>query len=306
MLYRIVNKIKTNFIKHQFFKLASAVKDTAPIDDLDTTANVIVLSMVQKKDIDMYLLAVKSFLSYIKVKKVVVIADTSIDEFDEKILSEHIPKIEVKKAENFRHSDIPVGGTWERLYAISAYLKDAYVIQLDADTLTLQEPTEVIDSIKNNQPFVLGTHQGQVLKSLQEASNFAEKHITSDNPHVQLAAEAALTHVDLPFHSYVRGCSGFTGFASDSIEPRDVEALSKEFYKVLGKKWEEWGSEQFASNLLLANQSNLMILPIKKYLTPLNTDFTGQCFLHFIGSMRFANHIYIKAAEIVLKQLRKK
>lgn len=303
MILRAANKIKTSLIRSKFSRLAQSVRDTAPVDNFNSESNVVVLSMVQKKDVDMYLLALKSFLSYLSVKKVVLVADPTIDEEDRQVLSSHIKELEIRPVEEFRDNGIPKGGCWERLNAVIQYSERNYVIQLDADTLTLSRPDEVITAVEAGNPFTLGTNQGQVLSSLVQASDFAKSHIKSDTPHVQLAAEAALTEVDLPISQYVRGCAGFTGFAKGYFTQQSLLDLSQAFQSQLGDKWHEWGSEQFASNLLLANQPGLVILPIKKYLTPVSADFTDQCFLHLIGSMRFANNIYLSATRQVLADL---
>ena len=38
---------------------------------------------------------------------------------------------------------------WERLYAISGFVRETYVVQLDADTVTVQPIPEIVEGVRN-------------------------------------------------------------------------------------------------------------------------------------------------------------
>jgi hypothetical protein len=295
MIVRAFNKLNTTLIKRAFNKKAAKIRTTAPVSEFDSSSNLIVLSMVQKKDADMYLIALKSFLKYLRPQKVVIVADPSIDEDTTALFHRHIDKLEVVRAEKFRFEGTPQGGCWERLNAISHYAQQHFVVQLDADTITLSEPSEVIQKIRKNCSFTLGTLQGQNITTLAESANFAREHKFETHNHIQVEAESVLDCLDLPFQYYVRGCAGFAGFAPGSITQKIIEEASQIFHGEFKDRWIEWGSEQFMSNLIVANSEKITVLPISRYLTPESSHFQGLAFLHLIGEMRFSNSIYLDA-----------
>lgn len=302
MLNRVVRRLKRDFFRKKFTQIAQQVRATSEFNSMDQESELVVLSLVQKKDVNMYLLAVKTFLQYISPGKIVLVADPSIDEEDVKVLRQHIPALEITPASAHRYAETPVGGCWERLNAIASYNAEHYVIQLDADTLTMNRPSEVIDSVNSRRSFVLGTNDGQQVWTLDYASQFALAH-RSDKNHIQIEAECLLTEFSAEFAHYVRGCAGFTGFAKNSISVEQVRRISTLFSQKLDQRWAEWGSEQFMSNLLVANSSALDVLPISRYQTPKDNTFTDKALLHFIGSMRFANSLYCQGARQCLSKL---
>ena len=73
----------------------------------------------------------------------------------------------------------------------------------------------------------------------------------------------------------------------------------------LGKDcWGSWGSEQFASNYLVANTDNPMALPFEKYpywAPKMNLDQAQL--IHFIGSNRFTSSKYTQVATEAIENL---
>jgi hypothetical protein len=71
-------------------------------------------------------------------------------------------------------------------------------------------------------------------------------------------------------------------------------------------KWDEWGSEQVTTNLLIANLEGACPLPSPKYVSywahP-DVPYNDASFLHFIGPYRFANGYYLKQARNVIATL---
>lgn len=300
------NRIRYIFFKQLFDVFTASIHKTKKHTEFDESSELVILTMVQSKDIAMYLIAIKSFLRFITPNKVIVVCDKNVTDTDKITLKEHIQKIELYDVENFRNGRLPIGGTWERLTAISHFSKNYYVIQMDADTLTLCNPVDVINAIQQKAPFILGTDKFWDQKlTLSEMSRIAKSWVFEGSHHIQVFCESELNTLydTTNYKYYIRGCSGFAGFPQKSISPDVLIHISSIFYDKLGKRWEEWGTEQFASNLILSNLKDVIILPLVKYTTPDN--FNGEnTFLHFIGYLRFNNFLYQKLAVNFIKNLK--
>lgn len=287
---RIYKRLSTDFYRAQYMKAVPAVLNTPPVSPGNLPF--VLLSMVHRRDVLSYLVAAKSFLKYAPAQRVVVVCDPSITAKDREIFKEHIPHIELRDAYEFTHVDIPRGGTWERLFAISYYAENNYVVQLDSDTLTLMDIPEVSTAIINNTGFVLGETANQTVEYLKTTSDRAKPWL-KDTQHIQALVEAAMDSLPLPKTTlYVRGCSGFTGFPSGSNIQQKMLDFSKIMTNSFGAKWKTWGTEQITSNYLVANLAGTQVLPFPKYGTP---DVSNQMsvFIHFIGSMRFTSSKYL-------------
>jgi hypothetical protein len=179
-----------------------------------------------------------------------------------------------------------------------------YVIQLDADTVTLSYPKEVVECIEANRSFTLGTLDGKQIISCQEASRIAS---TWPYTHVQVVAEQALANIPASKGSlYVHGCAGFTGFSPASINRMRVEEVSEAFAELIpASKWQEWGSEQVTSNFLIANLPDAVILPPEDYpFWEPGLETENARLVHFFGTHRFKGGKYTKSARKVIKELR--
>ncbi|HTJ96225.1 MAG TPA: hypothetical protein VL381_02055 [Rhodocyclaceae bacterium] len=297
---RIIQRLKRDFFRFNFNREIRLILDTPPLKQgvLEFT----LLSQVHKRDVLPYLLAVNSFTRFANPQQIVMVCDPSIEADDKALISKHIPHITFRHADEFTHADIPRGGTWERLYAISEYAQSSYVIQLDADTVTTAPVPWVLEAIQNKDGFVLGEVSNQSLLSLATTSNNARPHLT-ETAHVQTLSEATMDQLGLPEDRlYVRGCSGFTGFP---IYPEMRERLldfSRRMTSKLNKNWVRWGTEQVTSNYLVANAQRTKVLPFPDYATP-DVLQAQTCFLHFIGSMRFINSQYQRTARLTIQQL---
>jgi hypothetical protein len=77
--------------------------------------------------------------------------------------------------------------------------------------------------------------------------------------------------------------------------------------RIAKEKWDEWGSEQVASNLVIANSENAKPLPFPKYLSywahP-DVPYEQSSFIHFIGPHRYDHGFYIQCARRALRALR--
>ena len=260
------------------------------------------LSMVHHRDVLPYLLALKSLARFLPPSEVVLVADPTIDTADRALLRKHVPHIQVREAREFHAAGRIQGGTWERLWAISEYAQDGYVVQLDADTVTLRLPVEVAAAIADGISFTLGTEDGQRIQPTAEVGPWARGRLDG-NDHVQGLAEAALDRFDPHGRwRYVRGCSGFAGFARGSFDGDRLMEASSGMQAQLGAKWSAWGTEQVTSNLIVASSPGARVLPHPRYCAPhRRTDDT--VFMHFIGYVRHASSLYAKLAREVAAEL---
>ena len=301
LVTRVWQRLKSDYFRNDYQRAASDILHTAPLlqGDLPFT----VLSMVQHRDVHSYLVAIKSFAYFLNPNQVVLVCDPSLTTADRALLQRHVPHIQLRDASEFVHPDIPRGGTWERLYAITEYARSSYVIQVDADTVTLQPIPEVRAAIDAGNGFVIGEMPDTPSRLLPAVRENALPWIRP-GAHIQGVAETELVNVGLPADArYIRGCSGFTGFPPSGTMRTTMTDFSKRMTAKLGEDWKRWGTEQVTSNYLASNAHGTKALPFPKYGTPDHLD-AHTAFSHFIGSMRFVNSKYANATRRAIQLIR--
>lgn len=295
-------KLRVTTKKRWFDFLARDIFLTPPAK-CNQHSSLIILSQIYPADMTMYMLAAKSFSRYIRPREFVII-DDGLSAHHRLTLTKHFDKIRFISIDTIASKFCPKGGTWERLLGIATLNSDDYVIQLDADTLTLANPDEVLSCVSGSRSFTLGTLMGQNIVGALAASEFARKHPSN---HVQIQAELALERLpDSARLKYVRGCSGFTGFAPGTLNVEKVEHFSSAMMNLIGmQQWNQWGSEQVTSNFLVANCPNSLVLPVHFY-PPWSPacNPTASKFIHFVGTHRFKNGQYSKMAKNIISQLK--
>lgn len=285
----VVQRLKRDYFRWKYQKVAVQVLGTPPLSRGDLPF--MLLSMVHQRDVHSYLVAVKSFAHFLNPQRIVVVCDPSINDDDRAVLRHHVPHVELRAADEFTHNTMPRGGTWERLFAISGFVRDNYVVQLDADTLVVKPIPEVLEAIQSGKGFVLGEAPETPLRSLA-ATRERALPLIRPGAHVQSISESEMANVGLPENArYVRGCSGFTGFPRNAEMQDLMIDFSRRMTQKLGADWKRWGTEQVTSNYLVANAHGTAALPFPKYGTP-DCATTETAFFHFIGSMRFVNSKY--------------
>lgn len=299
MLYNLKNKIGRKLFDSKCRNVLMA-----PQTQIAQSNNTLVISQLQHKDVMMYLVAIKTFAAKVQVGSVLILNDGSLDKNDHAILREHIPGVSIEPIELYRSKRCPKGGCWERLLAIAEHAKRNYVIQLDSDTLTIGELPEVAAASANNVSFALGTWDGQQVERFLTRAADAKRLNPEPVCHIQVTAEKAFDKV--PGHEklyYVRGCAGFSGFARDAISKLFIEDFSEHMYTIIGNRWNEWGSEQLMSNVVLANSAQMTVLPHPRY-SDCNHNQNGlTVFIHFIGDCRFQGNAYRKKSAIKISEL---
>jgi hypothetical protein len=221
-------------------------------------------------------------------------------------LKKHLPDAEVLKIADISTGACPRGGCWERLLYIIDLVANSYVVQLDCDTLTLADIAEVRACVEANRSFtLLGDSAHPHIETMLEA---CKRYAGSQDSGVQPVCERSFDRLEeAPNLKYLRGNAGFTGFAKRSISRERVEWFSELMRPLSQGKWDEWGSEQLASNLLITNSEDALPLPFPKYLSHWDRPevrYEDSAFIHFIGPQRFAKGLYIRMARRVIKDLR--
>jgi hypothetical protein len=274
----------------------------------DAASEVVLVSQLCHRDVFMYLVAVKSFARYIKPLEVVVLDDGSVTAGDTQLLSRHVRNVRIVKTSELKGRGCPVGGCWERLLFVADAVEHNYVIQIDADTITLGDPEEVRQCITERTSFTLGTKLGRHIASMGVACMAAKQYGLDcpDDVHVQTVAEMGFDRLpDLAELKYVRGNAGFAGYARGSFQRELLEEFSCNMGRIVGEqKWAEWGSEQVASNVVVANSPRACVLPFSKYSYYYPELPVDQCtFIHFIGDHRFKNGTYRALSRAVIREL---
>src|SRR5689334_4786925 len=125
MLYRW----RTNLKRARFYRLTQGILKTAPVPVVDAPWSVV--SMVGNSDVQMYLLALKSFYSHIRRGKIVAIIADNMPKESRSVLLKHFPGIQIVILESIDTGICQRGGTWERILYILEHSKTEYTIQLD-------------------------------------------------------------------------------------------------------------------------------------------------------------------------------
>jgi hypothetical protein len=297
VFYRLKNRLE----RTQYEVRCKKVYSAPPLERHD--GHLRIVSMVSHADLTMYFVAVQSLYRQINEGSIVVINDGSLNQDDLRLLTRHLGPLEVVNVHEVETGVCPKGGTWERLLKIVEFTRDSYVIQMDSDTLTRGAIDEVVECYRGNRSFTLGSHTGQEFAPLSEAQ---DRIPAGPGKHVQVLAERVLPSLDgAKTLRYVRGSSGFAGFARGAFSRAQVERFSFVMSTLLGhQKWNEWGTEQVTSNYVIANAPDAVVLPYPKYRCFFrDVDPTSAVFLHFIGVHRFARGVYARESETVIRSL---
>jgi hypothetical protein len=135
----------------------------------------------------------------------------------------------------------------------------------------------------------------------------AAAYSRTQNDHVTHCAEVAFErYPDAANLKYIRGSSGFAGYARSGFDRERAEAFSLQLKSLIGDRWLEWGSEQVMSNFAVANSPDPVVLPNEFYacFDPLDMPAvaTGKCF-HFYGTVRHSRGCYEALSRQVIGEL---
>lgn len=292
-----------------YLRKVRRVLDTPPIAPRED--GVVIFSMIGARVLLPYLVAVKSLHARLQRGRIVILDDGTLTERDRNALASHLDNPRIISIRDVDTGPCPQGGTWERLLTILDLRAHDYVIQLDSDTVTLAGVPEIAEAIDSNRSFTLRGDPDSRFLSFAEMSRQTDDAAYFLNPdaHVQGAIECGMDRVVLPDVAsprYVRGCSGFAGFARSGTGRSLAEAFSQEATRLLGEeRWSRWGSEQVTSNVVIANEPDPLLLPYDCYCNFWNEPISSDArFVHFIGTFRYHGGVYARLSRDVIDRLR--
>lgn len=277
-----------------YFKFCHQTKrllDTPPIQQRDAPFTIV--SMVAKHDAHLYILAVKSLYRRLGRGRIVMVSD-GVEPDSIALIRKHLGPVEVVPIETIDTGNCPRGGTWERLVYLIRRTEKEYMIQLDSDILCVGPIPEVLHCLENNISFTLA--DGIPKKPLPE---WVEDGIARNSDNVVHAFEKqARQFPEGERFLYLRGSSGFAGFAKGASNEGVLEDFHRRGLELMGPRWKEWGTEQLASNFVIANSPNSVPLPKPKYLSyeKHQLNFEDLSLLHFLGYCRFHNGEFARYA----------
>lgn len=291
-MLRLLDRIRGRLRERHHLAVARAVLDTPPIVARDD--GLVLFSMIGTRVLLPYLVAVKSLHRQLQRGHIVILDDGTLTDADRMVLAHHCDNPRIIPISSVDTGPCPVGGTWERLLTILDLRADNYVIQLDSDTVTLGPVDEVADAIDAGRSFTLSGGEGETVVPLAAA---AARQAGNSSQHVQSLIEGAMDRLAMPDAvslRYVRGCSGFAGFAPNPVGRGLAERFSTAAEALLGKtKWAEWGSEQVTSNFVVANAPDALLLPYDRYMNHWNAPIApAVAFAHFVGTHRYSGQEY--------------
>lgn len=286
MFYRLRRSIKYFRFYHQIRRIL----DTPPI--VYREAPLTIVSMVAGYDVQMYILAMKSLYRRLKQGKITVVAD-GVDERARDLIRKHLGPVTFINIEDIDTGKCPRGGTWERLVYIVHNTAHEYTMQMDADILCVGPIPEVLACIEQNRAFTLSDAQGLPKQPL---ADWADEPRQSENIVIAFEKQAR-RYPNADKLNYIRGSSGFAGFAKGAVDIPFLEAFHQNGLQLMGTRWKEWGTEQLASNFTVANSPDSLVLPVPKYLTWERHELTTEpSLLHFLGYCRFDRGVFVDYA----------
>jgi hypothetical protein len=137
----------------QFNRDARAVLASAPVRAVDD--GVILFSMIGTRVVLPYLVAAKSLHARLGRGRFAILDDGTLTEVDKDLLARHLDHPEIRSIHAVDTGAAPRGGCWERLLTLLELRRDAYVIQLDSDTVTLGPVEEITQAIAAGRNFTL-------------------------------------------------------------------------------------------------------------------------------------------------------
>lgn len=267
---------------------------------------IVIVTLAYHAALHMTVLALKSFLAHFPYGRIELIDDGSLTEPDYDILLKQFDNLKIVHVKDIDTGNCPKGNCWERLVHIINLSQDNYVLQVDTDTLTIGPIPEVFENFKRNRSFTLGG--GAMWQEMTELEYMSDLAKSWRNSHVQSLSESNLDRLQkIEISRYARGCAAFAGFARGQLNASKLEELTAEMEELIGKeKWSEWGSEQFASNVMVSLCQGSSVLPWPKYQNfgypfmdnpKLLASYEGRvALMHFIGPHRHDLSVYKKLA----------
>jgi hypothetical protein len=295
---------KTGAWQHR--RVVRQILNTPPI--IPANDGVILFSMIGTSVLLQYLVAVKSLHAQLQRGRIVLLDDGTLTAADKAILAHHTGCSKLLALTDIDTAPCPKGNCWERLLAILDLRADNYVIQMDSDTVTLGPVPEVLAAIDSNRSFTLGGGVEEVRYGFMTISQMIHD-IYNKGPvtaHIQSVIEYSMR--DMPGAAdlkYIRGCAGFAGFSKTTGGRTLAERFALHAGRAVGLRFSEWGSEQAASNFIIANDSDPVQLPYDRYTNHWEELLPPDpAFIHYIGTYRYQRGSYVESTKRAIMQLK--
>jgi hypothetical protein len=303
MLFRI-----RQALAYRYFHLrVSGLADTPPVRS-HTGSRCELHTMLGRRDLTMYLLAVKSLMSFDPDLAVVVHSDGSLGERDFEHIAAHVTDarfVHFEEAEARAQNRLASAllsewrakdAAYRRLIDVELWRDRDRVVILDSDVLTLHKPMDLIAWIAGGQrPFLLGQGGGN------------RPGPTGSGAHVQ-----ALFQQHVPELSQLTGypnrflqgaTAGFCGYKNEISLERIECALRASLS--LGLPMQQWGGDQCLIIYLLSSAAAER-LPEDRYLNfepKLEGLVDAAVMVHFYGTHRFHGGNYPRLAANTVRRL---
>lgn len=281
------------------------VLDTPPI--VPKRDGLVIFSMIGTAVLLPYLVAVKSLWAQLGRGRIAILDDGTLTAQDRVILAQHCGDPQILRMEDVPRGQFPQGGCWERLLTILDHRAGEYWLQLDSDTVTLGPVWELERAIDSNRSFTLMGGADAPTEPL-ELGTFARAYYPDGvmDGHVQSRIESRMDQLAPGLGwKYLRGCAGFAGFAAGN-GGRDLAGafLSRMAQVIGGDDTAIWGTEQVASNFLIANEGAPVCLPYDRYMNYWAQDWgTDTAFVHFVGAHRYDRGAYMEVSRAAIARL---
>ena len=279
---------------------------TPPIEPAND--GVVLFSMIGTAVLRPYLVAVKSLWLQLQRGRVVILDDGTLTASDKAMLALHCGDPEIISIASVSTDGFLKGGTWERLLTILDRRIDEYWIQLDSDTVTVGPIPEIVQAIQTNRSYTLLGGSDAEIGALP-VSEIAQQFYPNgpEDGHIQTRVESRMAEMrsDLGWR-YIRGCSGFTGFAAGNSGRRLAGAFLAEMGKLVDPEdISMWGTEQMTSSFVIANETAPILLPSARYINYWGNDWADDTsFIHFVGTHRHDNGAYVEQSQRVIAALK--
>lgn len=306
---RIPHRYKTlsNFMNENSNLFLRKVLNTPPLKANPKSGTKIV-SLVCHRDLNMYILSIKSFLRFYNDINITVFDDGSLEDEDVKKLKHHIKGIDIYKRsytdnqvkqklssqllKNLREED----PSQLKLIDTNLLLNGKKII-LDSDTLFLRKPDEIIEWINtpNPKPFY---HTNRVFyRKTPSSGDNIQKQFRNNLLFINKKLKTNIKTLDF--------CSGFIGYPR-KLSLKRIEEVERVLSKYNKNQNSLWGIEQCSYAFLLMDKAEW--LNIEYYLALDNEkskdeQFNKAKFIHFIG--KFLHKEYSREAKKIIKELRK-
>ncbi len=299
----MIDKIATK-LRQKLFDLGTRdIRDTPPLDK--KPGDVRFVSLVCHRDLNRYLIAIKSVYQKIGRGDVVILDDGSLTSEDRKILDHHLRNPEFYGLDDVPTGECPSYICWKRLLLIARLCQDSYIVQVDSDIVAQDDLEDALRAIEKKEAFILVNrqHPGRIL--MEKMGAWLDDRGWNNDRSLQMNAERAFARTVMgSTDHYVRGSAAFVGFPQGCTSFDQIEAFSRAVEEQIGDQWRQWGSEQTTTNYVIGNAPSLHFLEFPDYVnqTP-KIEVDEASLVHFFGTYRYHRNRYLHSARAAIARL---